>query len=258
MPSVALWYKIRCLSSQRCSNRKDRVTGDHFSGTSEKEIVTGCELVRLLKPFCIGNHALCERTVLSGLEREWHSLDLCIVWKYSLSVNCGRPVHSGARRSSLKINSELCLYTLGGLSRVLCAQSVQLCLTLCNTMDCSLPGSSCLWDFPGKNTGVGCHVFPVSPALQADYLPLSHWKALFISWKVKVSQLCPTLCDSMDCSLLGSSIHGILQARVLEWAAISFSNLPAVWLPLCSWKVCECVCMLSCVQLFATPWTIAC
>ena len=40
----------------------------------------------------------------------------------------------------------------------------------------------------------------------------------------EVSQSCPTLCDPMDCSLPGSSVHGIFQARVLEWAAISFSR----------------------------------
>ena len=40
----------------------------------------------------------------------------------------------------------------------------------------------------------------------------------------EVAQSCPTLCDPMDCSLLGSSIHGIFQARILEWVAISFSN----------------------------------
>ena len=42
--------------------------------------------------------------------------------------------------------------------------------------------------------------------------------------KVNVAQSCLTLCDPMDCSLPGSSIHGILQARILEWIAISFSN----------------------------------
>ena len=41
-----------------------------------------------------------------------------------------------------------------------------------------------------------------------------------------VAQSCPTLCNPMDCSLSGSSVHGIFQARVLEWIAISFSNLP--------------------------------
>ena len=40
----------------------------------------------------------------------------------------------------------------------------------------------------------------------------------------KLLQLCPTLCDPMDCSLQGSSVHGIFQARVLEWGAIAFSE----------------------------------
>ena len=40
----------------------------------------------------------------------------------------------------------------------------------------------------------------------------------------EVAQSCPTLCDSVDCSLPGSSVHGILQARILEWVAISFSR----------------------------------
>ena len=42
--------------------------------------------------------------------------------------------------------------------------------------------------------------------------------------KVLIPQLCPTLCDPMDCSPLGFSVHGILQARILEWVAISFSR----------------------------------
>jgi len=46
-------------------------------------------------------------------------------------------------------------------------------------------------------------------------------------WDVlcSVTQSCPTLCDSMNCSPLGSSVHGILQARILKWIAISFSTL---------------------------------
>ena len=51
---------------------------------------------------------------------------------------------------------------------------------------------------------------------------------LYVSWKWKwspsVAQSCPTLCDPGDCSLPGSSVHGILQARILEWVAISFSR----------------------------------
>ena len=63
------------------------------------------------------------------------------------------------------------------------------------------------WDSPGKNTGVGCHFL-----LQC------------MKVKSEVSQSCLTLRDPMDCSPPGSSIHGIFQARVLEWSAIAFSG----------------------------------
>ena len=64
----------------------------------------------------------------------------------------------------------------------------------------------------------------------------------------KLLQSCPTLCDPIDGSQPGSPIPGILQARVLEWAAISFSN---AW----KWKVK--VKSLSRVRLLATPWIAA-
>ena len=64
----------------------------------------------------------------------------------------------------------------------------------------------------------------------------------------KSLQSCPTLCNPMDCSLPGFSVHGILQARTLEWVAISFSNAG-------KWKVK--VKSLSRVWLLATPWTAA-
>ena len=66
------------------------------------------------------------------------------------------------------------------------------------------------WDSPGKNTGVGCHFLLQSMEVKNES---------------EVTQSCPTLSDSMDCSPPGSSIHGILQARVLEWGAIAFSSL---------------------------------
>ena len=62
----------------------------------------------------------------------------------------------------------------------------------------------------------------------------------------KSLQSCPTLCDPIDGSPLGSSVPGILQARILEWVAISFSN---AW----KWKVK--VKSLSRAWLFVTPWT---
>ena len=64
----------------------------------------------------------------------------------------------------------------------------------------------------------------------------------------KLLQACPTLWDPIDSSPPGSPIPGILQARILEWVAISFSNA-------CKWKVK--VKSLSCVQLLETPWTAA-
>ena len=64
------------------------------------------------------------------------------------------------------------------------------------------------WDSPGKNTGVGCH---------------SLLQCMKVKSESEVSQLYPTLSNRMDCSLPGSSLHGIFQAGVLEWGAIAFS-----------------------------------
>ena len=60
------------------------------------------------------------------------------------------------------------------------------------------------WDSPGKNTGVGCHFLLQCMNMKSES---------------EVAQSCPTLLDPMDCSLPGSSVHGIFQARVLEWGA---------------------------------------
>ena len=64
------------------------------------------------------------------------------------------------------------------------------------------------WDSPGKNTGVGCHFL---------------LQCMKVKSESEVTQSCRTLSDLMDCSLPGSSTHGIFQARVLEWGAIAFS-----------------------------------
>ena len=64
------------------------------------------------------------------------------------------------------------------------------------------------WDSPGKNTGVGCHFL---------------LQCMKVKSESEIAQLCPTPSDLMDCSLSGSSVHGIFQARVLEWGATAFS-----------------------------------
>ena len=65
---------------------------------------------------------------------------------------------------------------------------------------------------PQTGGGDGTHVYGIGKQT------LNHWKES----KSEVAQLCPTLCDPMDCSQLGFLVHGIFQARVLEWVAISF------------------------------------
>ena len=62
----------------------------------------------------------------------------------------------------------------------------------------------------------------VSPALVGRFL--YHWRHLAAAAAAESRQSCPTLCDPTDGSLLGSPVPGILQARTLEWVAISFSN----------------------------------
>ena len=67
----------------------------------------------------------------------------------------------------------------------------------------------CPWDSPGENTAVGCHFL---------------LQCMKVKSEREVTQSCVTLHDPMDCSLPGSSVHGIFQARVLEWGAIAFSK----------------------------------
>ena len=67
----------------------------------------------------------------------------------------------------------------------------------------------CPWDSPGKNTGVGCHFL---------------LQCMKVKSESEVTQTCPTLSSPTDCSLPGSSVHGIFQARILEWGAIAFSE----------------------------------
>ena len=108
-----------------------------------------------------------------------------------------------------------------------------------------------LWDFPGKNTGVRCHfllqgnlpdteIKPGSPALQVDFLPLSHLEALdrghvCVQVCAKSLQLCPILCDAIDPARL--LVHGILQARTWnglpcppqDWTCVSYVSCIGRW-----------------------------
>jgi len=115
--------------------------------------------------------------------------------------------------------------------------------------------------FPNTKTISVWHCVPFSPSGQPGSGPLSPFKSRLrevspsppnslshVAAAAKSLQSCPTLCDPRNGSPSGSSIPGILQARTLEWVAISVSN---AW----KWKVK--VKLLSCVRLLATPWTAA-
>ena len=86
------------------------------------------------------------------------------------------------------------------------------------------------WDSPGRNTGVGYHFL-----LQCMKVKSESEVAQFVY--LKVIQSCPTPSDSMDCSLPGSSVHGIFQARVLEWGAIAFSEKCLQIVPNVPWEL---------------------
>ena len=83
------------------------------------------------------------------------------------------------------------------------------------------------WDSPGKNTGVSCHFLPQCTKVKSES---------------EVAQSCQTLRDPIDHSLPGSSVHGIFQARVLEWGAIttftsrnrSYTKAPVAWVEILS------------------------
>ena len=113
---------------------------------------------------------------------------------------------------------------------VCCAKSLQSSQTLCNPMDCSPQVPLCMefsrqgyWSGlpcppPGDYPGLGIEPMTfISPALAGGFFTAAAAAA-------KSLQLFPTLCDPIDGSPPGRTVPGILQARTLEWVAISFSN----------------------------------
>ena len=143
------------------------------------------------------------------------------------------------------------------------SEVAQSCLTLCDSMDCSPPGFSTHGVFQARI------LEGVAISLSRGSSPHRDWTQVFHiegrhftlwatrEWEchsiaaaaaAKSLQSCLTLCDPIDGSPSGSTVPGILQARTLEWVAISFSN---AW----KWKVK--VKSLSRVRLLATSWTVA-
>ena len=123
-----------------------------------------------------------------------------ILLELKVGASCFQQMQAGVglnKKYDGNLNSLMLMLMLSCFSRV------QLCATP-QTAATRLPRP---WDSPGKNTGVGCHCL---------------LQCMKVKSEREVAQLCPTLSNPMGCSLPGSSIHGIFQARVLEWGAIAF------------------------------------
>jgi len=125
----------------------------------------------------------------------------------------------------------LCRLLIGSWLALLCVCVVRILRS--EHVSCSLVSDS-LWPLglyptrllcpknsPGKNTGLPSHSL-----LQGIFQPRDQTQ---VSFAAKSLQSCLTLCDPMDSSLLGSSVRGILQARILEWVAISSSQVSFPW-----------------------------
>ena len=149
------------------------------------------ELIKILKDATVKVlHSVCHQI--------WKTQQWPQDWK--------RSVHSNSKERQCQRMLKLPIALIS--HAVAAAASLQLCPTLCDTRDSSPPGSPL--PGPGKNTGVGCHFL------------LQYMK---VKSESEVAQSCPTLSHPMDCSPPGSSIHGICQARVLEWGAIAINQL---------------------------------
>ena len=125
------------------------------------------------------------------------------------------------------------------------AKLLQLCPTMCDPINGQPTRLPRPWDSLEKNTGVGCHFLLQCKKVKSES---------------EVAQSCLTLSDLIDCSLPGSSVHGIFQARVLEWVdkanELNISRMIAITFSKSKYK--ECAQPLNHVQLFETPWTAAC
>ena len=97
------------------------------------------------------------------------------------------------------------------------------------------------WDSSGKNTGVGCHFL---------------LQCMKVKSESEVAQLYLTLSDPMDCSLPGSSVHRIFQARVLEWGAIAFSrpNYSLLFMLQLSTELRSCICFMVLLSMKNCPY----
>ena len=107
-----------------------------------------------------------------------------------------------------------------------CCLVAKLCLTLCNPMNCRPTGSSCPWDFPAKNTGVGCHFLlqGIFPTQGSNYVScigrqvLSQWATIFISFLLKLMITnCINMCFSFNLCFHLYSLETEVESQCHYW-----------------------------------------
>ena len=184
---------------------------DSFSSTS---LTLWSHPCLLSLPNHYGSPWFCDNILLIWLSRSYSNVaQLTVRLRWAETTSAGFPLPGGTARGTDQTPNNSCWKNGWKEWRYVrfaaAAESLQSCPTLCDPnrrQPARLPRP---WDSPGRNTGVGCHFLLQCVKVKSEN---------------EVAQSCPTHSDRMDCSLPGSSIHGIFQARGLEWGAIAFSN----------------------------------
>ena len=189
---VFIWV---CLVAQSCPTLCDPMdcsppgSSVHGDSPGRKTGVGCCALLQGIFPTQESNWGLLHcRRILYQLS---HQASPC---------SCGRKCICNWIIYNLSPSDPNAYYT--SMYAAAAAKSLQLCPPPVWPHRWKLTRLPCPWDSPGENTGVGCHFL---------------LQCMKVKSKSEVAQSCPTLSDPLDCSLPGSSSHGIFQARVLEW-----------------------------------------
>ena len=155
-------------------------------------------------------------------------------WRIPWTQKPGRIQPTGSPRvGHVEVSEQMCMHYIACFRFKSESEVAQLCPTLCDPMHYSPPGSSVQGTLQARILGWVDMPSSRGSSQSRDqtYVSLLHWQAGSLPLAPprkpqmsEVAQSSPTLCNPVDCSPPGSSVHGILQARILEWVAISFSR----------------------------------
>ena len=215
-------HKLLCFPSCMVQQEQHRIPGERkvpISIRDLNEAVSQCN-----RPPCPMGKSYQGLEVYSRLATNWIPLSLQPWLSHTWWCHWPRALHT-----LFWTLSKSSLHPTSTQRRLIFIRATRLQAHICSTPSAAATAKSCQscptvrpprrqptrlrrpWDSLGKNTGVGCHFL---------------LQCMKVKSESEVTQSCLTLRDPMDCSPPGSSIHGIFQARVLEWGAIVFSTVP--------------------------------